>query len=348
MDKPIVITRREFAKGMALAGATLGVAGGSACKTLPVSTGTETPPGKGSGDKIHRWDLGFYVNPLDPRLAERLAWLKQRGVGVIGLDGTGIKSPEVIRQVAQTLERSGLRADAIHGESAVARADDDLANLRAVHTGVLDRAAVWSVKYVVVHFRVLQVSGTNYWQRENEYIERVGLEAYDRRVAEFLAWLCEEAARRHLAIAVETVPMQHKYGHKIAEAVAMVERVGAPNLGICLDTGHIHAANTELAEGFRIAAKHLLTTHIHDNLGTHPPRMPAHKADLHWVPGLGTINWPWAIQAMEEIGFSGPAIFEGVHCGNKGGEGEWEKANDMAIANWRAFEVLAVAVKNLT
>jgi len=89
------------------------------------------------------------------------------------------------------------------------------------------------------------------------------------------------------------------------------------------------------------AGKHLITTHLHDNLGGGDPRRPTSKTDLHWCVGLGTINWPSVIQTLDAIGYRGPAMFEGTRIGPKGQvESDWQRGMSMAIANWRAWESL--------
>lgn len=88
--------------------------------------------------------------------------------------------------------------------------------------------------------------------------------------------------------------------------LAWIEILGGENLGICLDTGHLHYArlalhNTEQThvEFIRKAGKYLKATHIQSNDGT---------ADQHLAPFTGRknpIDWPGIVAALREIGYDG-------------------------------------------
>ncbi len=56
--------------------------------------------------------------------------------------------------------------------------------------------------------------------------------------------------------------------------------------GFCLDSGHVHCSGLDVATPIRTAGSHLLTTHLHDNLGGADPRLPIPKTNL--------CIWPWA------------------------------------------------------
>ena len=64
----------------------------------------------------------------------------------------------------------------------------------------------------------------------------------------------------------------------------MVDAIGDPRAGICLDVGHAHVASEVPVETWIDAlAPHLTHLHVHDNDGT---------CDAHAVPGDGTIGFP--------------------------------------------------------
>ena len=70
------------------------------------------------------------------------------------------------------------------------------------------------------------------------------------------------------------------------------------------------------------------------------------KTDLHLCVGLGTINWPAAIRALDESGYQGPAVIEGTRIGpRQSPDDQWEKSVSMAIENYRAMEALAAEVE---
>lgn len=285
-----------------------------------------------------RHEIGFYVDPLDHHLSDRLAFLKERGVRFVGADGMARKDPETIKKIADVFERSGLSVVSVHGETGMATMQEDEHQLHAAHEAILARAIEWNASEVVLHFRQLSIPWREgVWWDEAAFINEIGLEKYDRRVASFLEWLCERADHHNLRIAMENVPLQHQFGYRIDEMITMIESVGAPNLGICLDSGHAHASSLDVANAVRRIGRHLTSLHLHDNFGGGDPRATIKDTDRHLVPGLGTINWPKVINALDEVGFSGPTLFEGVRIPGQG----WEQAVELTIANWHAFEQLA-------
>jgi len=84
-----------------------------------------------------------------------------------------------------------------------------------------------------------------------------------------------------------------------------IRLLGGKNLGICLDTGHLHYARLGLkkttqthGEFIRKAGSYLKATHIQSNDGS---------ADQHLAPYTGRANgidWPGIVAALREIGYS--------------------------------------------
>lgn len=85
-----------------------------------------------------------------------------------------------------------------------------------------------------------------------------------------------------------------------------IDRLGGKNLGICLDTGHLHRSRLSLGttdqthvEFIKKAGKCLKALHIHSNDG---------KNDLHLAPftsRANNIDWVGVIKALREIGYDG-------------------------------------------
>jgi sugar phosphate isomerase/epimerase len=80
---------------------------------------------------------------------------------------------------------------------------------------------------------------------------------------------------------------------------ALIDAVGSDaNLGICLDTGHLHILKDreESQRDFiRIAGRRLKALHIADNDTT---------GDMHLMPyGRGTIDWPEVLDALRGAGY---------------------------------------------
>jgi len=83
------------------------------------------------------------------------------------------------------------------------------------------------------------------------------------------------------------------------DAARIIERVGADNIFIHLDTYHMHIEEESYADGFEAAAPYLGYVHVSEaNRG---------------VPGRGTVNWPEVFKAIAEIGFSGPITLESMN-----------------------------------
>ena len=73
-------------------------------------------------------------------------------------------------------------------------------------------------------------------------------------------------------------------------------------VGICLDLGHAHIT-VGVAEAVRTLGPRIVSVHVHDNHGV---------KDEHLWPGDGTIDWPFAVKALQALPGSPAAVLE-VH-----------------------------------
>ncbi len=81
------------------------------------------------------------------------------------------------------------------------------------------------------------------------------------------------------------------------DLLAYLDAVESEHLGICLDTGHLHVANTDETQREFIlrAGKHLKALHISDNDGVN---------NQHILPySRGNIDWAAVMTALEEVGY---------------------------------------------
>ena len=84
-----------------------------------------------------------------------------------------------------------------------------------------------------------------------------------------------------------------------SDAARIIERVGADNLFIHLDTYHMNIEEESFAAGFRDAAPYLGYVHVSEaNRG---------------VPGRGMLKWQEAMQAMVDIDYSGAITLESMN-----------------------------------
>jgi D-psicose/D-tagatose/L-ribulose 3-epimerase len=83
------------------------------------------------------------------------------------------------------------------------------------------------------------------------------------------------------------------------DAARIIERIGADNIFIHLDTYHMHIEEESFAAGFEAAAPYLGYVHLSEaNRG---------------VPGQGMLNWPAAMKAIAEIGYQGALTLESMN-----------------------------------
>lgn len=275
-----------------------------------------------------RANMGIYIAPEDPLLAQRLLWMRDQGLGHIGFDGLRYNDAETYRQIRAKIEASGLNLQVIHGEVPLVSPEGDDEAVRRGQLGILGRATGLGAKLVVVHYRLLTDPAAD-------------VADYDRRMTETLRWLADEADARGLSIAVENVPRHHPFGYRVDELVAYLASLNLPNVRLCLDSGHAHLSGLDVAETVRQGGEWLLTTHFHDNFGVPRGDLTPAQKDRHLATGLGTINWPSVILALEEIKFPGPIMFEGVRTIPHGPLPDFELAGDLTLRNWEQFEKIA-------
>ncbi|MFQ6097344.1 MAG: sugar phosphate isomerase/epimerase family protein [Armatimonadota bacterium] len=127
------------------------------------------------------------------------------------------------------------------------------------------------------------------------------------RIASF-ARLAARGEELSVAIAVENTMDggsgylgRRTYGAVIPELHELIETVGSPMLGICLDTSHANVQRLDVAQVVRECGDRLIATHISDNDGS---------GDQHRTPFAGKIQWPPVVRALRQVGYSGPFNLE--------------------------------------
>lgn len=275
--------------------------------------------------------FGFYIAPDEPQLGQCLDWLHGLGVSCIGFDGFANRDPESLARIRGVVEQSGTEVYVLHGEPPLVAPNGDDEALWQEHLGVLDRAHFFGAKLVVLHYRLSPDPGLD-------------LADHDRRMTKLLRALAPRAADFGLTLALENVPLQYPFGYRIDELAEYLTALDLPNVRLCLDSGHAHLCGLDIAECVRQAGPWLLTTHFHDNFGRAPADSAVALVDRHLVPGLGTINWPAVILALEEVSFPGPIMFEGVRTIPHGPLPDFELAGDLTLRNWEQFEKVAATL----
>jgi sugar phosphate isomerase/epimerase len=120
---------------------------------------------------------------------------------------------------------------------------------------------------------------------------------HEARVRAFGA-LCEHVRGTDLTICLENV----SNAPAVDDLVRIIEDVGSPALGICLDTGHLNLASGDQRAFIERAGARLRALHLADNDGTR---------DQHLIPfGLGTVDWQSVCRALAAVGYRGLLNFE--------------------------------------
>jgi D-psicose/D-tagatose/L-ribulose 3-epimerase len=119
---------------------------------------------------------------------------------------------------------------------------------------------------------------------------------YDN-VARAMAAAARHAKSRNIALGIE--PVNRYENHLINtgwQAVEMIERIGADNVFIHLDTYHLNIAEKGAANGILAAREHLKYVHLSESdRGT---------------PGYGTCDWDEVFATLAAIGFKGGLAME--------------------------------------
>ncbi len=85
--------------------------------------------------------------------------------------------------------------------------------------------------------------------------------------------------------------------------IRIIEMLGSPAVGICLDTGHLNLSRASSQREFILCAgKYLRALHIADNDGS---------GDQHLMPfGVGKVNFSEVVTALREINYEGLFNYE--------------------------------------
>ena len=82
----------------------------------------------------------------------------------------------------------------------------------------------------------------------------------------------------------------------VAEALDVIHKVGAENLGILADTFHANIEEVEIGEAFRAARDRLFHVHLADS--------------NRWVPGYGHLDFTQVWDALDAIGYQQALVLE--------------------------------------
>lgn len=115
--------------------------------------------------------------------------------------------------------------------------------------------------------------------------------------ADYLSRLTDYASGAQVDVALEPVKrFESHFINTAAQALEMIEMVGAENLKVHLDTFHMNIEEANPAEAIRMCGNKLAHMHLVDN--------------NRGAPGMGHIDWVEIIRALDDIGYEGAACIE--------------------------------------
>ncbi len=123
----------------------------------------------------------------------------------------------------------------------------------------------------------------------------------DRKAAmahakEVLSVLAERAAATGVTLCVEDLP-RTCLGRNSAELLDLLS--ADARLGVCFDTNHL--LGEPIADFIRAVGNRIVTTHFSDYDFVN---------ERHWLPGAGKIDWRELMDLLDEVGYTGPVLYE--------------------------------------
>lgn len=241
-------------------------------------------------------------------------------------DGEYLYSVYEMEQIKQWLDEFNLKAKSLHASKGSkiqttlrkdhdSRKDFTSLNEFNRNAGVeliknrIDLAYILNANEIVLHMYVPYM----------DFIEKPGSEElFYIQAYKSLDELVEYASKRNICICLETLletPMQLQY--ELFDQI--FKRYNNKQIGLCLDTGHVHVvANEKIIEFALRYQDRLVNVHINDNLGG--PKIDIFNkealtwcCDLHWIPGDGTIDFEKIAKVIAKSPYELPLVLE-LNC----------------------------------
>lgn len=121
----------------------------------------------------------------------------------------------------------------------------------------------------------------------------------ERESAESIAEIATHCAGLGIKLAVEILAGR-AVGSSGAELYALLNLVGCPNTGVCIDVNHVFPPD-RLVPTVYLLSEGILTLHISDYDGV---------SERHWLPMQGMMDWPGLIQSLRQVSYPGPFLYE--------------------------------------
>jgi len=121
-------------------------------------------------------------------------------------------------------------------------------------------------------------------------------------MVEGIARICERARQYDVRLGIEPANAAvTDLVNTAGDALAIIDELGYENLGIVLDSGHIHLSAERPEEAIRNACTLLLQVHVNDNDGSRQQNL---------IPGDGTFDFSSFTSLLKRSGFAGYLTIE--------------------------------------
>jgi sugar phosphate isomerase/epimerase len=117
-------------------------------------------------------------------------------------------------------------------------------------------------------------------------------------IPDVIGKVADYAAEYGIKIAVEPLP-KHEPGSSLEEVLWVLDQINRPNVGVNFDVNHLFPADA-IPDLIRKAGNRILSVHISDQDDT----------ERHWMPFEGKLDWNAVLDALGEVGYDGPLIYE--------------------------------------
>ena len=244
------------------------------------------------------WKVGtsFRLSQLDS--ADQFVKLKQAGIEAVELGLNRLDTPEEVtefsrraRQAHQWAESAGIEIWSVH--IPYARHLDISESSEAERQAVVQRVSGLMDVYAPLRAQKLVIHASYEISKPIPAAERQARIAACRRS---LVTLGRKATSMNAQLAVECLP-RACIGNTSKEILQLLD--GIDDVAVCLDTNHLLQEKTE--DFVRKVGSRIVTLHVADYDGVD---------ERHWLPGKGINNWQTIIQALQEVGYRGPWMFE--------------------------------------
>lgn len=164
------------------------------------------------------------------------------------------------------------------------------ADLALIHRDI-DTCAALGIKNIVIH------PGGWYDHAQS----RADIDEMDRLRLKAFAELAAHCERVSTRLAIENMSDNgagfwggRRFGSIVEEILGLIDQIGSPALGVCLDTSHANIQQLNQPAAVRTCGDKLIALHISDN---------DTSGDQHKSPGYGTVDFPGIINALRGIDF---------------------------------------------